>query len=156
MKSATKRGFTLIELLVVIGMIGMLMAALTSSVASAQRRAKVSKAESEVKIITQAIYSYENWDKNHELPVTAESPVNKGSLGFLLGDAQRAESGEVPVLLMAAFNSGTDMLDPWQRPYKVSIRKGRSSAVDSDLAGKQLRTSYYLPNFYRLSAEERR
>ena len=53
MKS-TKSAFTLVELLVVLGIVAMIMAAFTSSMASAQQRAKISRATSEVKLISQA------------------------------------------------------------------------------------------------------
>ena len=54
------RGFTLVELLVVIGMIAILIAALTTSMAAAQERARIQKATSDVKVISQAILAYEN------------------------------------------------------------------------------------------------
>ena len=42
--TSTRKAFTLVELLVVVGMIALLMGALTVSVAGAQKRAKIEKA----------------------------------------------------------------------------------------------------------------
>ena len=55
-----KRGFTLIELLVVIGMLVVLMGAVTTSVGQSRRRTQISKATQDVKEITNAILAYQN------------------------------------------------------------------------------------------------
>ena len=63
-----KKAFTLIELLVVVAMIAIILGALTTSVSSARKRAQIQKATAEVKIISQAILAYENWDRGNEMP----------------------------------------------------------------------------------------
>ena len=70
-----KRGFTLVELLVVIAMIAILLAALSTSIAAAQERARIQKATSEVKIISQAILAAENYARGgkYELEPMASS-----------------------------------------------------------------------------------
>ena len=78
-----KRGFTLVELLVVVGMIAVILGALTTSVQSARMRARVQKATSEVKIVSQAVLAYENF--RGELPTMTDADCNRSSLGFLLG-----------------------------------------------------------------------
>lgn len=153
-----KRGFTLIELLVVLGLIATIMAALTASISGAQERARIQKASSEVKSISQAILAYENYSRGgkFELEPMEKVDADQSSLGFLLGKGDNADSGgRIPVLLMQALSSGGKMMDPWGSPYKVTIRKG-DAQVKIESANSNLRTGYFLPNFYRLSASERK
>ena len=154
MKS-TKSAFTLVELLVVLGIVAMIMAAFTSSMASAQQRAKISRATSEVKLISQAILSYENYDQDNELPSMANQDADQGSIGFLIGNGGASNSGKIPALLMAQLSSGGKMLDPWGTPYKISIKPGNANVKLTSASGTR-QTGYYLPNFFRLSAEERK
>ena len=143
-----KRGFTLVELLVVVGMIAVILGALTTSVQSARHRARVQKATAEVKIVSQAILGYENF--RGELPTMTEADCNRGTLGFLLGDGGSAQQGgQIPVLLQASLTGGGSMNDPWGTPYKVTIREGVKTVTGA------MQTGYYLPNFYRLSEGER-
>ena len=150
---SNKRGFTLIELLVVVGMIATILGAMTTSVTSARERARVQKATSDVKVITQAILAYENWARssNYELP-TFESPVDADNqnLSFLLGKEAADSGGKIPTMLMAQLRNGK-MLDPWGHPYKVRIKSGSVDAAQ----GVNLSTGYFLPNFFRLSQKER-
>ena len=141
MKS-TEKGFTLVELLVVLGMIGMLIGALASSVIGAQRRAKVAKAESEV--------------KKRELPTMTNRDADEGAVGFLIGQGGTAESGgKIPTMLIAQLTSGGKMLDPWNTPYKISIKSGGANVRMTSASGT-MQTGYYFPNFYRLGEEERK
>ena len=155
---SNKRGFTLIELLVVLGMIAAIMAALTTSISGAQERARIQKATSEVKVISQAILGYENYARGgrYDLKPVEKADADASSLGFLLGRGENADSGgRIPVLLMQALTKGGKMLDPWGSPYKVTIRKG-DAQVRIESASGTLQTGYSLPNFYRLSATERK
>ena len=149
----SRNGFTLIELLVVVGMIATILGAMTTSVTAARERARVQKATSDVKVITQAILAYENWARssNYELP-TFESPVDADNqnLSFLLGKEAADSGGKIPTMLMAQLRNGK-MLDPWGHPYKVTIKEGSISAAQ----GVQLQTGYHLQNFYRLGEGER-
>ena len=150
-----RKGFTLIELLVVVGMIAVILGSISTAFSSAREQARVQKAKAEVKIISQAILAYENWGRNkkYELP-TYSSPVDAdaSTLSFLLG-AEAAESGgKIPVMLMAQLRSGGKLLDPWGHPYKIRIKDGGISAGQ----GVDLKSGFYLPNFYRLGLEERR
>jgi len=154
----SKKGFTLVELLVVVSMLAIVMGALTTSVTSANERARKQKALAEVKAVSQAILAYENYDQGngrHELPALKEQDADKGSIGFLLGDGGEAESGgKIPVLLMAALSSGGKMLDPWGTPYKVTIKE-KVFQVKAGAASGNLQTGCFLPNWYRLSEGER-
>jgi len=147
---AMKRAFTLIELLVVVGMIALIMGAVSTSMTSAMQRARVQKATAEVKMLTQAIQAYEKY--SGELDEQDHAPADRDHIGFLFGDGQSESGTEVPVLISAALSGSGAMRDPWGSPYLVTIRKGNvvSPAVDS------LQTGYYLPNFYRLSEDERK
>lgn len=148
-------GFTLVELLVVVGMIAVLMGAMTTSVRAARHRARVQKATSDVKVISQAILAYENYANGYELPTMNREPAGKDSLGFLLGKGTGPQSGgQLPVLLMAALSSGSQILDPWGHPYLVTIKSGSASIKVKTVTGA-LNTGYWLPNFYRLSEDER-
>ena len=148
-----KRGFTLVELLVVVGMIAVILGALTTSVQSARHRARVQKATAEVKIVSQAILGYENF--RGELPTMTEADCNRGTLGFLLGDGGSSQQGgQIPVLLQASLTGGGSMNDPWGTPYKVTIREGAVSLKLKTVTGA-MQTGYYLPHFYRLSEGER-
>ena len=149
-----KRGFTLIELLVVVGMIGIIAGALTTSVSSAQHRARVQKATADVKVISQAILAFENWSQNgkYKLP-EYDNPVEAGAdtLDFLLGAKQADSEGNIPAMLMAQLKSGNKIRDPWGHPYWVRIRRKAISAVKRPT----ISTGYYLPNFYRVKEEEK-
>ena len=163
-------GFTLIELLVVVGMIAVILGALTVSVNAAQTRARVQRATSDVKAITQAILSYEVWNggqletKGSRGSAGGGVDANMSSLGFLLGkgSAKGVEGGKgasggsegLPVLLMAQLKSGGAMVDPWGMPYKVTIAE-KNSAIKLKTVTGQLKTGYWLPNFYRIGEGER-
>ena len=157
-KFFSRPGFTLVELLVVIGMIALIMGAITTSVTAAQERARISRATVEVKAVTQAILASENYSSNskYELETMTKADCDSSSLGFLLGKGGETKGGgKVPVLLMASLTSGGKMLDPWGTPYKVTIKPGNANVKIASASGS-MQTGYYLPNFYRLSEEERK
>ncbi len=162
---SSKKAFTLMELLVVIAMIGIIMAAMTMSVRAAQERARIQKALSDVKVISQAILASENYNSAHELTPIGGTSADGGVdadisdtsvLKDLIGQGDAAESGgKIPALLMAALQGGGKMLDPWGTPYRIQIKEG-SPDVKITSASGSMSTGYWLPNFYRLSAEERK
>jgi len=147
----TRRGFTLIELLVVVAMVAILLGAVTTSVSSAQARARIQKATSEVKVISQAILAYENWDTGNELDLMEDRDADSSSLGFLLGKVSAKSGGQVPALLMAQLRGGGKMMDPWGHPYRVTIRSGSIPSTKT----LNFKTGFNLPNFYRVAPEER-
>ena len=154
--TSNKKGFTLIELLVVVAMIAIIMGAMTTSITASQQRARIQKATAEVKVISQAILAYENYSRGgtFELEEMNDVDADASSLGFLLG-RETAESGGRITLLMASLAAGGTMRDPWGTPYKVKIKAGNAD-VRIDSANATLNTGYWLPNYYRLSAEERK
>ena len=152
MKS-TRKGFTLLEIMVVLVIIAVLMAAFTSSVSAARRRAAVAKATSEVKVVSQAVLAFEQYGQ--DLPSCRDADADENSLGFLIGEGGSADSGgKIPPLLMASLRSGRKMLDPWNTPYKISIKSGETLKLAKTMSN--VKTGYFLPNFYRLSEEERK
>ena len=154
----TKRGFTLVELLVVVAMIAVIMGAVTTSVSASRERARVQKAGVEVRAIAQAILGFENFDtgdEKTELPGLTDADADMSSIGFILGSGGTSQTGEkIPVLLMASLTGGGKMLDPWNSPYKVTIKKV-SISPQVKVASGSMQTGYFLPNKYRLSEEER-
>jgi len=160
----TKRGFTLVELLVVLAMIGIIMGALTTSVRAAQQRARIQKAMNDVKVLSQAILASENYSQGGKFELqpiggsgpTAGADADTSTLRDVLGLGRSADSGgKVPVLIEAALQSGGKMLDPWGTPYKIQIKEGDPNVKITSSSGSMY-TGYTLPNYYRLSEEERK
>ena len=153
MNSKTGKGFTLIELLVVIAMIAMVAGALSMGFGAAQERARVQKATTEVKAISQAILAYEYYG---ELPNVSDADADATTLAFLIGQSGSSErtGQEIPALLMASLSSGGVMKDPWGTPYRIKIEAGGKNVELSNIS-QNLSTGYFYPNFYRLSKEER-
>ena len=149
-----KAAFTLVELLVVIAMLLVLVGAVSSAVASAQKRAKIAKATAGVQEMTNAILAYENMAKNGELPGGFESwtDANAGRMGFILGKGGDGEFGEIPVLYNGEVRGGS-LVDPWGTAYKVMIRKSSVSVAEKILK-HEMRTNVYFPNLYRRLAGE--
>lgn len=154
-----KKAFTMIEMMVVLGLIAIIIGTLSVSVGAAQERARVHKATSEVKIISQAILGYENYSRGGEYrlqPTSGDVDADAANLSFLIGKGGASDSGaKIPVLLQAALDGGGVMRDPWGTPYKFVIKDGGAS-VKFESASGTLKTGYMLPNFFRLSEEERR
>jgi len=157
--NGSRAAFTLVELMVVVAMIAIIIAAMTTSIAGAKQRAKIQKATSEVKVVSQAILAYENFNRGNdkfELPVLNDQPADSSSLGFLLGTAgESTESGKIPALVLASLSRGEVMLDPWGNPYLVRIQKS-SARVEIRSANSTLRTGFVVPNQYHLTEEERK
>ena len=154
-----KKHFTLIELLVVIAMIAILTAAASSAVMQARKRSLISRAEAEVREMTNAILAYENYNAKKPLENFATSggdswpEAKRSDLGFILGEETDAEGNKIPVLFNASV-SGSYIVDPWGTPYQYKIVKTGKIVDDSkDKVGKDLKTFVYLPNLYWHKAE---
>ncbi len=144
------------ELLVVVGMIAVILGALTTSITASQERARIQKATAEVKVISQAILSYENYMRanNSDLPLMENKDADTSSIGFLLGQgAAAASGGNIPATLMASLSSGGKMRDPWGTPYKITIKSEANVRINTPF--NALNTGYSLPNYYNLKEEER-
>lgn len=150
-----KRAFTLIELLVVIAMLSILMGAVTSSVGQSRRRTKITKATQDMKEITNAILAYQNFAPNRTLESEASGSwkdTTESALAMILGKKQTEGGGQLPVLYNAQIRGGA-VVDPWGTPYKFIIKK----LAEQDDGGEKLIyvTAPNLPNFFRLTDEER-
>jgi len=108
-----REAFTLMEMMVVIGMLGVLMGVTFTGIGQARTRARVAKANAEVRELVNALLAYEAAEQ--ELPVTP-NPVDatETALADLLGN-----SGG-PVYLNVPMNGGK-FLDPWGTPYRFRI-----------------------------------
>ena len=150
-----KRAFTLIELLVVIAMLAILVGALGSGMNQARKRAMIAKATQDVKEITNAILAYENFARTLT-DVAGEGDTTEGNMGMILGNHTTPKGEKVPVLYNAQLKKtggGYAICDPWGTPYRYIIRKADTINPQNK---NQYRTAFYLPNFYRLSDDERR
>ena len=142
-----RKGFTLIELLVVVAMIAIIAGALTTGVARAQRRAKISRAQTEAREITNAILAYANYDEDGSLAkyTMNDQEAEEGRLGFILGKV-RSRGVNVPVLYNAAITGGK-ILDPWGNPYRITVKQGESINPPG-VNGVKIRMFY--PNWHRV------
>lgn len=154
-----RRGFTLIELLVVLAMIMILVGAMTASVNAARRRARVAKAQQEMKELTNAILAFEQYAPGRTLEgyeTGGWKICDEQTLAIVLGGITGEGGGKVPVLYSAALTRGK-MLDPWGKPYEFIIEKTATLGSGDGTAGADttFKTAPQLPNFFRLQPEER-
>ena len=152
-----RRAFTLVELLVVIAMIAVLSGAFTSSVIKARERARIARATQEIREMTNAILSYENYAVNHELEANGGwAPCTESAMAMILGKKQGDNGQDVPVLYNGHVRNG-NLLDPWGRPYEYMIQKASEFAGNAEekSALQQMVTAGALPNANRLPEKER-
>ena len=147
-------GFTLVELLVVIAMLMLLAGAVTSSVASAEKRAKISKATAEAKEMTNAILAYQHFGDKYKMPIYQNGvEANQKSLSFILGGDKGPNGETIPVLYNASVASDGKILDPWGKAYVVTIRKGDQIKAETD-STDDLKSYVAFPNFNRHPADK--
>ena len=150
--SQKKSGFTMMELLVVVGMLMLLAAALTTSISGANRRARRQACITTAQEMTNAILAYENFAPDHELKEMNEVVATKSNLGFILGDGKNALSGEkLPVLFNGQPAPDGRFLDPWGRPFYVTIKAG---SIRPKERNTQLGSYVAFPNYNRRPASE--
>ena len=155
-----ERGFTLVELLVVIAMLMLLAGAVTSSIASAQRRAKIAKATAEAQEITNAIRAYEHFGPEYELPkFSSWTAASEDKMSFILGGDSDPNGGKMPVLFNASIRKSkkgvTGIFDPWGNPYYVMIKEGQSFKDTEDSSSdNNIRSYVAFPNFNRRPAAQ--
>ena len=155
-----KRGFTLIELMVVMAMIAVIAAALTTSIAAAERRARISRATAEAKDMTNAILAYEQYAPDRSLASVAKgswTDCAEGSMAMILGGGKSASGQPVPVLFNGHVTSGF-LRAPWQTPYQYMIVNTATleGGGGSEMKSVSFKAAAALPNFFRLTDQERR
>lgn len=147
-----KKGFTLIELLVVIGMLMLLMGAVTSSVMSAQRRARMAKATQTCQELTNAILALENYGIISELETGSQwKPADENAIAPLLGGRTSSTGTKIPVLFNADIK-GNALLDPWNSPYHFRVAQRTINIKDT--AASTVNTCVNFPNYNRRRAGE--
>ena len=149
-----RKGFTIIELLVVIAMLMVLAGSVGVGVSSAQKNARKAKATATVRELTNAILAYENATKDHELPTCNQDvgenvPIIAALIGK--GGEMGVDMTKIKVLFNADMHGGK-LLDPWGNPYRVVIKQASATIEDKALDG--ITTTTFMPNFYRLGADE--
>ena len=161
MRTNDKSGFTIIELVTVIGILLLLMGAITTSVSGARRRAKTQQAIAEAQELTNAILAYENFARpGRQSPLedkaTGESwkAANEGDLAFVLGNEKNptGQEGNVPVLFNGAVTGGS-IRDPWGHPYRYRIMSS-SIQMEDETAGSMGESAFAIPNINRIPADE--
>ena len=159
-----KKAFTLVELLTVIAVIAILMAAFTTSVEKARRRAKIARATQEIKEMTNAILAYEQYAVDRTLKNDANgswAKCSEGAMAMILGGRSGASGEKIPVLYNAHITQGM-ILDPWGHPYQYCIKAVTKTAIEENQQRKdfveafKLKPMAVLPNENRLTPEERR
>ena len=155
-----RRGFTLIELLVVVAMIAIIAAAFTTSIASAERRARIARATQETKEMTNAILAYEQFAPDRSLSSVTKgswTECSEGNMAMILGGANGANGERVPVLFNGHVAAGS-LRDPWNTPYQYMIVNTASleGGGGDETKGIGFKAAAALPNFFRLSDQERR
>ena len=152
-----RKAFTLVELLIVIAMIAILMGAASSVVAKSQKRARIARAEADVREMTNAILAYENWADGHSLASEAkgsEMDATDSNLAFILGE-KTVNGKKIPVLYNAAISSDGSIRDPWGTTYRFKIEKAGNIKINDSVI-QSMTTTINIPNMYRLSEEERK
>ena len=147
-----KKGFTIVELVVVIAMLMLLTGAVSSALMSARNRAKIAKATVTCQEITNAILAYENY-RDLDKVNPKEGFTSKNTLAFIIDSGQVDDNNnQIPVLYNADVK-GTDILDPWGKPYRYRI-KAAALNIQDNLAGSAVDTNVMFPNYNRRRAGE--
>jgi len=149
-----KQGFTLVEMLVVIGILGILMATSFTGMARARVVARISKANTEVRMLIGAVLAYEaaTGDEFDTSPLEILGgdlsdvdgvPATREKLKELLGEGKN----KVAFLNVQMRGTPPAFRDPWGQPYHVRVLKRGS---ESDLPTERFWASITFPNRNRV------
>ena len=148
-----KKAFTMIELMTVIAILALLTASMTAAVRKVMLSTEIARATAETRELINSILSYENISKGYKLSPVSALDVSVQDFPWLFGQGGTSEDGEdSTALIKAALRSDGVMCDPWGTPYKISIVPGDASIKERIL--QNVTTSLFMPNFYKVSAEE--
>lgn len=136
MKLKNKKGFTLLEMLVVIAIIGILMALLFPAFTMAMKKAKRTKAKTEISQIEQAWKAFLMDYKKFPSGLDNESLMTKSTVEHLTGDDTSINRRET---LYMEIDSSEDYTDPWQNTYNIQLKtNGKQDAYDGKTVNKQV------------------
>jgi len=148
MKARPKAGFTLVELLVVIVVIGMLLGLLTAAVLAAAERTRRIRARTEGQALATSLrgyrYEYGRWPVRTSGPATSLEFTDdnySAVFGCMSPDAEEMNPKRIPFINVSDFYTREEdgrtvslarqletgagvpngIVDPWGRPYKVTI-----------------------------------
>lgn len=145
------RGFTLVEMMAVMVIISIMVSALTVSLAGARKRARVVKAQVELRAIVDAIRTYEevhydDEDGSSPIPFSSENQngliANRATLSKLIDPKQNIEG---VTYLNVRLSPGDQFLDPWGKPYRIRIVKKH----DEQEIGETFVSGVFCPNLAR-------
>lgn len=152
-----KRGFTMVELLVVIAMIAIIAAAMATSVNAARRRALEARAQQEIREMTNAILAYEQYAPGRTLKKVANGgwkDCKEDAMGMIMGKGETDNGERLPVLYRGVITGG-HLRDPWGTPYQYQIINTSDLAGGGEANGLSFGFAAALPNYNRLTKEER-
>ena len=134
MNKRRREAFTLMEMMVVIGMLGVLVGVTFSGIGQAKTRARVAKANAEVRELVNAILAYEAAEDELEVTPERSKPMRRRSL--LLGDGG-------PVYLNMKSRDGV-FRDPWATYVSVGLKLNQ--VVREDVPTGPFRTATNMPD----------
>ena len=128
MKIKNKKGFTLVEMLVVIAIIGILMALLFPVFTTVLKKAKRTKAKTEISQVEQAWKAFLMDYKEFPSGLDKESLMTASVVEHLTGDN---EDINIRQTLYLEVDSSEDYTDPWQNMYNIKLKSsGKQSPYD--------------------------
>jgi len=126
----SSNAFTLIEMLVVMGILGILMGVAFSGIGQARNRARIARANLELRQLVSAWLAYEAAYDDWPVKVQGdEVDTTEGNIQELLG-----KNDEETVYLNAQLMNGA-FRDPWGTPYRFRLLgESGQNAVTEDFA----------------------
>ncbi len=136
MKLKNKKGFTLVEMLVVIAIIGILMALLFPVFTNVLKKAKVTKAKTEISQIEQAWKAFLMDYKEFPSGLDKGSQMTKSVVEHLTGDNNSINTRDT---LYMEIDSNENYTDPWGNTYNIQLKtSGRQKSYDNQTINKQV------------------
>lgn len=110
-----KKAFTLVEMLVVIAILGILMALLFPTFTMVMKKAKITKAKTEISQIEQA---WKQFLQDYKTLPSGVNSMNSSSVKILTGEDKTENTRETMYMELDPDESYTD---PWGSVYNVSL-----------------------------------
>jgi type II secretion system protein G len=133
MKQKNKKGFTLVELLVVIAIIGILMGLLFPIFTTVLKKAKRTKAKTQISQVEQ---SWKAFLMDYKEFPSGLSKMDTKAVKHLTGDTVTINYRET---LYLEVDSDESYDDPWQETYHIQLKSsGKQDAYDNTTVNKQV------------------